>query len=308
MKKFLSILFIFTLSIVVIIPVGASAQSINNYTIDTPYEFPITPDDPEWKTFTEKQQMVAECQIPERILESMTTSALIQTVLDYPLINDIHLFNSPEDASRVLSQDFNGFRELYTRKDTAKKLLDAYQSSSVMDSVDTHSTSRDFFTPRNLEFLIAAGQTYYDVLLTESEQLRFTELLNEKNIARYDAGIYSQNSCAINAFIETANNQPSTRAGENIVNEAYVKTPNGSSVFVNQFSPDLTSAGKQAYKEETARSYPLAKYVSEATIKYNCHSYETRDFQLLQSGSRSIRPLEWNRPGNNPAFLFCFIS
>ena len=52
--------------------------------IDVPYEYPLTPEDPEWKTIQLKDEKVAKCQIPENILKRMTTLALLETVLYYP--------------------------------------------------------------------------------------------------------------------------------------------------------------------------------------------------------------------------------
>ena len=57
----------------------------SGYSIDTPYEYPITLDMPEWASLTSLQEKLEVCQIPEDILPQLTTPALIETVLDYPL-------------------------------------------------------------------------------------------------------------------------------------------------------------------------------------------------------------------------------
>ena len=56
--------------------------------------YPIRPGTPEWEAFTSHEAMVRACQIPEGLLENLTTEKLIDAVLDYPLLGDMRLFNS----------------------------------------------------------------------------------------------------------------------------------------------------------------------------------------------------------------------
>ena len=67
---------------------GATGFFITS-TDNVPYDFPVTQNDSEWAEFTTKQEMLDVCQIPQDKLESMTTTALLETVLDYPL--SIHI-------------------------------------------------------------------------------------------------------------------------------------------------------------------------------------------------------------------------
>ena len=103
------------------------------YTITIPYDYPVRPGTPEWAEFTDHQQMIDACEIPESILHSMTTEALVDTVLDYPLFINIYLSdtttsNGYENAKEV----FNGLTELANRPDAASILLDKYQKSDVI--------------------------------------------------------------------------------------------------------------------------------------------------------------------------------
>ena len=54
----------------------ASAESANepvNYTIDTPYDYPVRPGMPEWIALEDNIQKINVTQIPEDILHAMTT-------------------------------------------------------------------------------------------------------------------------------------------------------------------------------------------------------------------------------------------
>ena len=83
------------------------------YTIDVPYEFTMTPEDEEWGNIKTKEMALSHCQIPDDILEEMTTEALVETVLDYPFITDYFAYNSYLEAAKVFEREFNGFEELF---------------------------------------------------------------------------------------------------------------------------------------------------------------------------------------------------
>lgn len=53
------------------------------------YEYPVTPDSPQWQELTSHGQMVEVCRIPSGTLNQMTDEALCRAVLEYPLIADI---------------------------------------------------------------------------------------------------------------------------------------------------------------------------------------------------------------------------
>ena len=55
---------------------------------DEAYTFPVKPGTDEWKALGSHDQMLAVCEIPENILTIMSTTALVETVLNYPLIGD----------------------------------------------------------------------------------------------------------------------------------------------------------------------------------------------------------------------------
>ena len=103
-------------------PAGAAA------TIDQIY--PIRPGTPEWEAFTSHEAMVRACQIPEGLLEKLSTEELIDAVLDYPLLGDMRLFNSLQMGFDRVSSRFNGLEELLKRSDAGAALLGRYTSMS----------------------------------------------------------------------------------------------------------------------------------------------------------------------------------
>ena len=92
-------------------PISAFADNLANGSSDSssfitnPYEYPITPDSPQWRNFTQTSQMIEACQVPEDIVENMTTEALLETVLDYPLMVNVLVQNTPEIGYKFLLEN-----------------------------------------------------------------------------------------------------------------------------------------------------------------------------------------------------------
>lgn len=74
-------------------------QKMADQGIDEPYQFPIVPGSPVWETFTTHQDMLDATQVPDNVLESLSTTALIRTVMDYPLLGDMYLYNTVQQVS-----------------------------------------------------------------------------------------------------------------------------------------------------------------------------------------------------------------
>ena len=172
-----------------------SGATNSAYTIDTPYVFPITPADPEWRDFDTKQEMDKACQIPEQILTRLTTRALLETVLSQPFVSDYVCFNTYEDAAKNFYNTFNGFRELLSREDLTPALLAAYNGSAVLRGEEdeekiTYRHSQAYFRVSDLEFIIA-----YDKIVngdySPEEENAFRAIHKEKMTARENMGTYS---------------------------------------------------------------------------------------------------------------------
>lgn len=111
----------------------------HNYSmaITTPYTYPVVPGTEAWRQLDGHVEMLEACQIPEDILESLTTQALVETVLNYPLLIDMLAYNTTEAGYEAVYRNFNGLQELQERKD-AIVCLEAYlkQMEQQMDSME----------------------------------------------------------------------------------------------------------------------------------------------------------------------------
>ena len=70
------------LLITVILPSNIQAQTLDTHDA---YIYPINGGTPRWQAFTTHDEMLKACQIPEGILSTMSTSGLVETVLNYPI-------------------------------------------------------------------------------------------------------------------------------------------------------------------------------------------------------------------------------
>jgi hypothetical protein len=91
------------------------------------WDYPIKPGTEEWATFKSGQEMIEACQIPENVLENLSTSDLAYLCLNYPLLGDMLFFDNYQEGFEKMSASFNGFPELFKREDAGTELLKLYQ-------------------------------------------------------------------------------------------------------------------------------------------------------------------------------------
>lgn len=104
-----------------------------NYNISDPYEYPVTTDSQQWSSFTTTSQMFSACEVPEDIVEKMSTEALLQTVLDYPMLITVLVQNDQAAKYDMLLEYNAAFRELITRQDAEDVIAKQYQTKSRQD-------------------------------------------------------------------------------------------------------------------------------------------------------------------------------
>ncbi len=90
------------------------------------YTYPIRPGSEEWESFTSSEQMVEVTQVPNTILENMSTIGVYETCVENPLGLDLHLVDSPQRFYDYLVSTFNSWQELISRKDLSSTLIDRY--------------------------------------------------------------------------------------------------------------------------------------------------------------------------------------
>lgn len=130
------LLVIITIAVLLSFQSTVLATDLNNTSsaITKPYIYPTIPGTDEWCALKTHQEKIDVCQIPENILKKMTTEALIETVLMYPLRVDMLAWDTFDIGFQNVCQQFNGLRELSARVDALQKL--SYMNSNTLALVD----------------------------------------------------------------------------------------------------------------------------------------------------------------------------
>lgn len=204
------------------------------YTIDEPYEYPVLPGTDEWKELTSFQEMIAACHVDEELLASMTTPALLETVLNYPLLVNVYCFNSLEQGMDSVSQYFKGIELLAAREDAADCLQEYRQSQA-----------------RSQERNPAAIEIYLDML---------TGYLNPE-----EASVPEDSDAEQSKAVEPRSTVV-TPAGNALPNE-YVESDRTWEYY------NLTEENALVLQNQLFSDYPQLTVVSNPKPAYNCHSY-----------------------------------
>lgn len=98
------------------------------YTVDEPYVYPILPGTDEWLALDGLPEKIEACRVDVGLMESMTTPALLETVLTYPLLINLYAYTDEELAFERVSSYFEGLKLLVAREDAAECLLEFAQT------------------------------------------------------------------------------------------------------------------------------------------------------------------------------------
>jgi len=126
--------------------------SVTGQERDTVWDYPVKPGSQEWASFTTGQQMLEACQVPEKILETLSTKDLVKICLNYPLFFDYTAFNDERKGISAMIENFTGLNELTKRKDGVIELINTYREYPVLTQIQQES-SKDYYTPYKLPFI-----------------------------------------------------------------------------------------------------------------------------------------------------------
>ena len=102
------------------------------------YNYPVYPGMAEWANFKTGAEMHEACQVPDDILKTMSTQAVLQAIWEYPLLSGvIHRYQYQLDFNSFASTN-NAYNELISRTDAGMDLLERLL---VLDPV--HSALKD---------------------------------------------------------------------------------------------------------------------------------------------------------------------
>jgi len=140
-----------------------------------PYDFPVKPGTEEWAKLSTSRQMDEVCVIPENILKSLSTEALLITCMNYPRIIDFFLASNLQSGFDFYSKHFNGLAELIKRPDLSVVCLKSYSNLDLTEyRISGYDQKLNIFQIGFLELLLSQN-----VLLEQLGKEEKTFLLKE---------------------------------------------------------------------------------------------------------------------------------
>lgn len=103
-------------------------KNVNQYTVTQPYQFPVVPGTDKWFQLSSHVEKTQVCLIPNNILKKMTTEALVETVLSYPLLSDMFAYSTEKEGYDAVFKQFNGLSELSERPNAVEELTNVEKS------------------------------------------------------------------------------------------------------------------------------------------------------------------------------------
>lgn len=91
------------------------------------YNYPVKHGTKAWDTITSYADRRSACQIPAPVISRMTTGTLLESILDYPLLGDLHLFSGFQQGFEKARQHFYAIDSLLNRPDLVNAFLQAYR-------------------------------------------------------------------------------------------------------------------------------------------------------------------------------------
>ncbi len=96
--------------------------------LDVEYQYPIIPGTVQWNLLKSTLDMYSACQIPPKLLNALSTNALVKSCLHYPAQSVLLLGNTPQQSFDNWKSHFNGINELLNREEAFAHLFAVYEN------------------------------------------------------------------------------------------------------------------------------------------------------------------------------------
>lgn len=182
-RKFVFALLLFPLLFII----ACSGQPVSSETTDA-YDYPVKPGTSGWAAFTTHTEMLEACEVPESILNDMSTAGLVETVLDYPLYEDMFAYNSLQDGFDAVAARFNGLQELLGRKDAGVEIMAVYRDmdpTAILENWTSVEKGKFAVGFGSIEILLSQDAILDDLTNTQIEQLLGEALKKSQGKAAY---------------------------------------------------------------------------------------------------------------------------
>jgi hypothetical protein len=149
---------------------------------ETTWDFPVKPGSKEWKTLNSPEKMYNAMQIPEGILQKISTEKLAELCVDYPLFSTVLAHNSIQAGFNYMKNKFNGMLELLDRPDVASVMIKLFKTTDSNWILEEPNPGNSFgFRVSFLTMLLAQDEIVNRLSESERKQL-YEETVKKYNI------------------------------------------------------------------------------------------------------------------------------
>jgi hypothetical protein len=153
-----------------------------SFNVPGTYTYPVTFQSDAWFDLRSLEEKVNACQIPDNVLDSISTEALLETLLNYPLLNDFAAFDVMQRGFERIKSEQDGFGELYGRSDLFDVVTDRYNKMSVHCN-DTYPPFVNGTAVASIGFMCLEFMMFQDEFLNalnREQQLQLFKAVSDK--------------------------------------------------------------------------------------------------------------------------------
>lgn len=284
--KVVSILMVASILVFCLIPSRAIAESTavnGDSSIDVAYDYPVKVGTNEWYKLETIHDKIAACQIPEDILQRLSTEALIETIRNYPLSVNIYAYDTIDMGYEKVKSQFNAIEELENRIKS------------------NEGNSRQLLQ-------VAANK-----VLTKSQNATFEDCFIDTIKGCIDIQVLEKTPRAVS--LRGTSTSVTTPKGSSV---PAIKSLTWNDHYVSS-GGSITQARTQTAHDRVKNTYGSVTVVRGISPSYNCHSYawhstSTTNTYWINNPSKYVtdgsyraastyavgRKLLYGTPGNNP--------
>lgn len=238
---------------------------------DNAYEYPVTVYSPSWKELNSVEDRRSSCVVPLETLNSMSTRALIETIVHYPLFADVYAYDSLLHGFYALNNYFKGVEVLKNRKDALKCINEYYYENRNKNN--------------ELDIYIINIKTLYKYIhriKMNNSYLSFMDKVSNRALLSEDPDFYDENYHTIDWNVGNAIYTPQgTEIPLLWLDPYYYYVQNGDPIRQNRFyelsytyfDDNPTQQEQIVIANYYLNAYPSTVLVASVSPKYNCHSY-----------------------------------
>lgn len=268
------------------------AEKGNGRDITGPITYLAETDFDAWVAIPGILDRFAACDVPEETIERMTTEAIVESVLRFPLNYLVPVYNDPYDAVSMVYDNSSLHRALFKREDAVPVLVRKF-ALTCDDLSGRHPEGENIITLPYMdeiffEYLLASEYFPSDFLKEEDFEILRRAVENKNHWRMEHPDTYSVHSLIPlweineNRALGIADCGTLSTKSNNAISTVALKTPY-SQTIIGEMRSEMTASEVQDQLNNYTALYPDAIVRGASTALYNGNSYTWYQSSLLNN-------------------------